>query len=488
MKRTLSFILAALLLVFSVGCGENTPAETTDNSSALANETVAESETEAETSALEALQSKDYGGYAFRMLGDINSNWWVISLDAEEMTGEVINDTVYERKLFIEELYNVKLSLEETKAAPQYIKKSVNSGSDEYDQVWERINSLLPTAESGNLLDLNSFEALSFEPAWWDKNSVDAFTFNGRLFFACNDTNIHSMEGCSALYFNKTLIDRYTLDNPYTLVREQKWTLDKMGELMKAVSSDANGDGIRNEGDMYGLVTGIGQYLSLVDGGGVQLVYLSNDADETKFVLNTASDDVIAVTEKVAALLNDENLSVIVNNDNWGYTSFYTDMCLFFIMQLGSIEELRDNMENPFGVLPFPMRDENQGYYTCSMEATAQAMCIPQTASANREVIGDVIEAMAIYSDAYLTEAYYDTTLKGKIARDEDTTEMLDILTANRTFDYSTCYGSWDVYNSYLSSVQKSGAEQLVSMTQSLQEKFDKKSSESIEALKDVQG
>lgn len=121
------------------------------------------------------------------------------------------------------------------------------------------------------------------------------------------------------------------------------------------------------------------------------------------------------------------------------------------------------------------------------MEATAQAMCIPQTAAANRDVIGDVIEAMAIYSDAYLTNAYYDTTLKGKIARDEDTTEMLDLLTANRTFDYATCYGSWQVYNQYLLSVQKNGAEQLASMTEKIQDKFNEKAAAAGEALRNVQ-
>lgn len=486
MKHTIALILAALLLTSLPSCGNQTPSETTQNPSATITEST-ETETESETSPLETLQKKDHGGYAFRMLGDTNSNWWIISLDADEETGEIINDTVFQRKTYVEELYNVRISLEETTKASTQIKKAVQSGSDEYDQVWERINTCLPMAEGGQLLDLHSIDALSFDQRWWDKNSVDAFTFNGRLFFACNDTNVHTMEGCSAMFFSKTMAEQNALDNPYTLVREGTWTLDKMGEMMRAVAADANGDGKRNEGDTFGLVTGVGQYLSLVDGAGTQLVYLDKNADETKFILNTASADVIDITETVAALLNDKNLTVIVNNDNWGRTSFYTDMALFFIMQLGTIVDLRENMENPFGVLPFPMRDEAQGYYTNAMEATAQAMCVPQTASANREVIGDVIEAMAIYSDAYLTNAYYDTTLKGKIARDEDTTEMLDLLTANRTFDYATCYDSWQVYKQYLSSIQKNGAEQLVSMTEKIQDKFNEKSTAAGEALRNVQ-
>ena len=488
MKRTLAILLAALLLASATACGEKTTDDTTptgNDPTAVSDDGV--TETEPETTPLEALQQKDHGGYAFRMLGDVTSNWWIISLDAAEETGEIINDTVFQRKTFVEDLYNVKISLEETSSASAMVQKSVQAGSDEYDQVWEMINCCLPLAESGSLLDLHAVDALSFDPQWWDKNSLDAFTFNGRVFFACNDTNVHTIEGCSAMFFSKTMVEQNGLDNPYTLVREQKWTLDKMGEMMKAVSSDANGDGKRNEGDTFGMVTGLGQYLSLVDGAGTQLVYLDETADETKLVLNTASSDVIDITAKVAALLNDKNLTVFVNNDSWGRTSFYTDMALFYIMQLGTIADLRDNMENPFGVLPFPMRDENQGYYTCSMEASAQAMCIPQTAAAHLDAVGDVIEAMAVYSDAYLTNAYYDTTLKGKIARDEDTTEMLDLLTANRTFDYATCYGSWQVYNKFLASVQKNGAEQLVSLTEGIKEQFDEKAAAAIEALRSVQ-
>ncbi len=486
MKRILVMLLTALLLASTTACGEKTSGETTDDKSAAISSESA-TETESETTPLASLQKMDHGGYAFRMLGDTNSNWWIISLNADEETGEIINDTVFQRKTFVEDLYNVKISLEETTTASAQIQKSVQAGSDEYDQVWERINTCLPMAEAGQLLDLHSVDALSFDPRWWDKNSIDAFTFNGRIFFACNDTNVHTIEGCSAMFFSKTMAEQNNLENPYSLVREQKWTLDKMGEMMKAVAADTNGDGKRNDGDTFGLVTGIGQYLSLVDGAGTQLVYLDENADETRFVLNTASADVIDITAKVAALLNDKSLTVIVNNDEWGRTSFYTDMALFYIMQLGTIADLRDNMENPFGVLPFPMRDEAQDYYTCCMEATAQAMCIPQTAAANRDVIGDVIEAMAIYSDAYLTNAYYDTTLKGKIARDEDTTEMLDLLTANRTFDYATCYGSWQVYNQYLSSVQKNGAEQLASMTEKIQDKFNEKAAAAGEALRNVQ-
>ncbi len=127
MKRTLSLLLAAFLLAAATGCSNKEPVKapvSSDTSSTA---------TESETTPLASLQNKDHGGYSFRMLGDTNSNWWIISLDAAEETGEIINDTVFKRKSFVEDLYNVKISLEETTTAPAQIQKSVQAGSDEYD-------------------------------------------------------------------------------------------------------------------------------------------------------------------------------------------------------------------------------------------------------------------------------------------------------------------------------------------------------------------
>ena len=131
------------------------------------------------------------------------------------------------------------------------------------------------------------------------------------------------------------------------------------------------------------------------------------------------------------------------------------------------------------------MYDENRAITPTSMEATAQAMCIPASVR-EAELVGAVSEAMAVYSDAYLTDAYYDTTLKGKIARDEDTVEMLDILTANRVFDYSTCYSNWDVYTKYRTSIQKNGAAELASLQAKLIESFNKNAEATIEAYSQI--
>lgn len=488
MKKAFSMLMV-LCLLFSALTACSAPDETEDTTKtevSAVDAVEAAAEDPEEIDPLTLLPEADYGGSSVMILGDVNSNWWIISLDSDELNGEIINDTVFARNTFVEDTYNVAISKTDTTNVSGDLDRSVKAGTDEYQMVWERINALLPIAERGDLLDLYGFDRFSMDPRWWDKNAEEAFTINNRLFFGCNDINVHTVEGCSALYFSKTLVSINSLENPYDLVREKTWTLDKMGEMMRVVANDTNGDGVRNNGDTFGLVTGIGQYLSLVNGAGARLVYLDESEGNTAFTLNIASEEVIAQTQVVSALVNDKNLSVIVNDDNWGYNSFYTDHSLFYIMQLGSIVGMRDNMETDFGVLPFPMRDSSQEVYMTSMEATAQAVCYPQTIT-NKDMVGNVTEAMAIYSDQHLTDAYYETTLKGKIARDQDTTEMLDILTSVRIFDYATCYGSWNVYSNYLSSVRANGAEELSSLAAKIQKIFDKQQQKSFNALAGLQ-
>ena len=481
MKRMMTILLLAALLLAS--CGNAQTGETTADPAETA---AAQTETETE-SPLDKLPAGDFGGVDYHMLGDTNSNWWIISLYSEEMTGEIINDTVYERNHYVEDLYNVTISHTETKQAGNDIKASVQSGTDEYDVVWERLNQLITPAQSGQLYNLYDYDGFAFDAPWWDNDSVDALTINGKVFFACSDINVHTMEGCSAMYFSKTLADINGLESPYTLVREGKWTLDKMAEMISVVIGDTNGNGARDQGDSFGLVTGIGQFLSLINGAGDQLVIRESTSDGDTFTLHLADENVIGITEKVCAILNDKDRTVIVNDDAWGYDSFYQDESLFYIMQLGSVIGIRENMETNFGILPFPMKDEAQGYYTTSMEATAQAMCIPISAQ-ETDMIEMVTEALAVYSDQYLIDAYYDTTLKGKIARDEDTTEMLDILTGSRTFDYASVYGAWNVYNRFYPHVRKSGGSELASFAASIQDSFDSSVAKTIEEYRKLEG
>ena len=63
-----------------------------------------------------------------------------------------------------------------------------------------------------------------------------------------------------------------------------------------------------------------------------------------------------------------------------------------------------------------------------------------------------VAEVLAHYGKEYLTPAYYEKTLYGQYVRDEESTEMLDIIFATRVFDVGIYYDI-GTYRSQLTSL-----------------------------------
>ncbi|MBQ3126279.1 MAG: extracellular solute-binding protein [Clostridia bacterium] len=100
-----------------------------------------------------------------------------------------------------------------------------------------------------NLANLQPMQNLGFDfsDAAWDKNVVDAYTFNGNIYGV---NMIDSPYYCPALvYYNKNLIESSKLDDPYDLWKKGKWTWDKLWEMCEDFIDEADGD------DFIGLST-----------------------------------------------------------------------------------------------------------------------------------------------------------------------------------------------------------------------------------------
>jgi len=118
---------------------------------------------------------------------------------------------------------------------------------------------------------------------------------------------------------------------------------------------------------------------------------------------------------------------------------FANDQVLFYSRYLCIIKKYRD-METDFGILPYPKYDEAQkDYYSSVSPYGCSFVCVPVVVE-NPEMTGAVLEYMACESRDIVTPAYYDVTLQGKILRDEESTEMLDIILSSRVFDLGWYY------------------------------------------------
>jgi hypothetical protein len=114
-----------------------------------------------------------------------------------------------------------------------------------------------------------------------------------------------------------------------------------------------------------------------------------------------------------------------------GTTLFITDM-------FTAAKDLRD-MEEDFGFLPFPKTSEEQDNYKTLVHDTAQLSCIP-VSSGNIAISGAILEALSAESYRLVTPAYYESALKLKYARDDISSQIIDLMRDSITTNFIYAY------------------------------------------------
>jgi integrase len=78
-------------------------------------------------------------------------------------------------------------------------------------------------------------------------------------------------------FFNQRLVQDYGLESPYDLLDGNRWTTDEYAKLVRAVSTDLNGDGIMDENDRFGNVLAYHYIQYMVQGAGMRYAELDSD-------------------------------------------------------------------------------------------------------------------------------------------------------------------------------------------------------------------
>ena len=138
--------------------------------------------------------------------------------------------------------------------------------------------------------------------------------------------------------------------------------------------------------------------------------------------------------------MNEGNTCITIldtNKDsNLQRSIFIEGRALFLQATISYIPIYLRGMQDDFGVLPFPKYDEAQENYHCIISTgLTPAVSIPIT-NPNPSQAGLILEAMAYYSVDTVTHAYYDLSLNSRYIRDDESSEMFDIMFANSVYDF----------------------------------------------------
>ncbi len=433
MKRLFICLLAALLLT---SCGTSsstdkntskTPGTTTSGSSSDnggESETVPE-ETEPSVDDLFKITAEDNNGAKFTILSTETHSY---EYDAEEIVGEGVNDAIYERNATVENLLGIDLEFifqrGDWGGRDSYcdiIRTSVMAQDGAYDVINGMISCVQPIAAPGLFMSVYDVPGIDLNNPWWVSELQDNLTINGKLLGFMGDMSLSMYKGLSVIFANLNLINQYAMENPYELVLNNKWTLDKMIEVSSGVGKDLDGDGtITLENDIFGMVAHGVTYRSMQSSLGLSVI---GRGDDGKLVVNPITDNFASAAEKLNSYLGQND---VMFSDDQRDANFASDNIIYYMYKLECLDSLRD-MESDYAILPFPKMDENQEKYLTQIATAAHMTYIPVTTN-DPTLTGKVCEAMSYYSYKNVVPAYYDGALKTKYSRDPDTQKMLDII------------------------------------------------------------
>ncbi len=247
-KMITCLLLIAMLTGTLVGCGDNVSTETKD-AAAATDTTVTETQketTEAESrkAIADDLPASDFGGKEFIVLGAAaNSNpiedfrGFVI---ADEMTGEIVNDAVYNRNLTISERFNAVIGYEAPGSgysdSNNFVKKAVTSGeADAFHLASFHVVSNGSLVTQGYYMNWYDIPHIDFSKPWWSDSTVNDLTENGRCFLAVGDAAVSSVSQTYCMLVNKTKLVDYDVPNVYTTPfgkASGRWTTSRKSAIV----------------------------------------------------------------------------------------------------------------------------------------------------------------------------------------------------------------------------------------------------------------
>lgn len=455
-KHSIAMLLGCLLAVSSLASCGSGDTGSVDTAADTASGTTVPAETES-TRLMPDLPEADYGGYVFRVGHWEHTGWESRAchdIYAEAENGDTINDAVYTRNLAVFEKYNFSITLENVlfDELVTRVKNAVSAGDDVYDLAYLRLYEQKNLVSGGYFIDFNDIPNVDLTKPWWDQGCVESLTVDGKLYLAASSINISDENATASILFNKKIAADNDLEDMYQLVRDGKWTMDKMREIYSDVSADVNGDGKMDGEDLWGFLGGTDVAACFYIGSGGTVV--SRDKDGALYD-SMGSDKNFAIVGKVQEIMTDEKnfynhhlgTQALKSTDDNQYRDLFSGgHGLFFWSRLDEVTTLR-GMETDFGILPTPKYDELQeNYISFVSQHIMGLMSVPNTAP-DLARTGTILEALAAESYYTLTPAYYDVALKSKASRDDESAEMLDIIFANRIYDLGEYFNFGGIFD-----------------------------------------
>ena len=251
-----------------------------------------------------------------------------------------------------------------------------------------------------------------------------------------------------------------TKHTQYGVVNDGKWTIDNLTGLTSEIYEDLNANDKRDIEDFYGFATNpyshINAYLWAFDNP----VCAIDSEGNISVVIHTPKmaqilEKLVKITSEYTGTYYDPSYTSKTNlGAHGGPVDLFRSGNVIFANGLFEYAIYYFREVDDFGIIPYPKWDEAQEKYQMMVDGGHAAEAVPMTC-ADTERTGTILEALNAETYKTVVPAYYEIALKVKYARDNESIQMLDMIMANRVFDFGYVYDNWNGASFWLQDLVK---------------------------------
>ncbi len=347
---------------------------------------------------------------------------------ADEINGEIVNDAIYNRNRTVSERLKVELDFVGTKGnwgnQANFItqaQNSVNAGGelDIFAGYSMTGATLAIQGLSRNLIDL---PYLNFEQPWWPDSLIDTTTINNKLYFCSGDIATSMLHFMYGVFVNRDMLETFGLEDPYTLVKEGKWTIDKMFSMATGIYADLDGNAKISLNDRFGFVTAEIHFDAFFPSAGLRTVEKTADGMLQLSPLFN-SEKTIDLLAKINTFFHDSGEVALDGTGSY----FELGQTLFTQDRVYMAENRLRDVEFDYCVVPVPKWDEAQEEYITCMAFPFTLYSI-SSATQKAETAAAVLECLGSEGYRQVTPMLFENAMKVKYATNNATAEMYDLI------------------------------------------------------------
>ena len=444
MKRLLVLLLCLMMLISAVACASAPTVGTESTSESRGgSETVVETE-EKDEYQHDLPKELKFEGTSVRLFTHDGYRCNIFADETDDLTDSV-TEAVYNRILNVEDRLGVEfevVNMAGWDVSNNVLHESLYANSDDYDMIVGYAATNIALAGESLMVDLSTVNHIDLTKPYWDQNFVRDLSYQDKTFWLTGDVLYNYLGNAYVNFVGKQMWDDWVAPNEsrsiYEIVKANEWTYDALLRYSAMATHDVNADSVMDQNDAYGYLCNPGHaadaflfgfdgsYGEITSDGEIEIVF-----DQPRVLdIYTKIYTILCNTPSVGGFYDDGACAKI----------FAENRALVFTMFLGTaFNSLFREMtpDDAYTVVPMPLADDSQKEYTTVAFNGLPLIGVPVTVPTDRlDAMGATLEMLAYEGHKTVYPVYYETALKTKLSRNDESAEMMDLIKANIKTDF----------------------------------------------------